>query len=1092
MLKKRILQCSIVLLMLCPALVNAQVTTSSITGNVKSSSGTSLEGAAVTATHVPSGTIYTTISTRGGSFNLPGLRIGGPYTVKITYVGLKEENFQDIYLMLGEPYTVNSVLADESKSLTEVVVSTQRRRAAVDKSGPTTVVNQRLLASLPTITRSISDFTRLTPQANGTSFAGRDGRYNNTVVDGANLNNNFGLSTDPLPGGGSNPIALDAIEEVSVSIAPTDVRQSGFTGAGINAITKSGTNTLKGSLYGYYRNQDYNGRNVGAVKLSTPALSSNKTFGGTLGGAIIKNKLFFFVNYESEERNAPGIPYSPKGGSGNGNVSSTQTDSLSKFAGFLKSKYNFDPGAYDNFPNFKVKNHKLLVKIDWNISNTHKLTAKYNELVNTNDQPLNGSSIPNNPNFSVVGGTGSISRLPNNRFSLNSMAFANSNYGFKDVVRSGALELNSNFRGKFSNQLLATLTKVQDTRTIPGGTAFPTVDIFNNNGQNYMSAGTDPFTRNNDVINNIYSVIDNFTYYAGKHTLTAGVSYEYQKVGNMFMPGASSYYAFNSLSDFMNGKAPAAFSYTYSLVPGQAAVYSANLKVGQLAFYAQDEINVNENFKLTFGLRLDKPVYPEQPLENPNVTAISFPDKNGNPTNYSTGMWPKSSLYWSPRVGFRYKIDEENLVVRGGTGVFTGRIPFVYLTNMPSNSFMYQAGVSVTNAAQLQNFLFNPNPDAYKSSFSSVPGTLPNGANLVLIDPNFKFPQVWRSNLGFDRKLGDGWMVSMDLLYTKDINAVVMRNANQKAPNATLAGTDNRPRYATSADRKLYSNIGSAIVLENTTMGSSGSATFQIARTATKGFFGSLAYTLSYASEVTSNPGSQATSVWNSNPTVGTQNSLEISNSAYVTPHRFIGTLSYRFEYLNHAATTISLFGELAKQNNYSYVYNGDLNNDGNNSTDLMYITPNVLFVNQAASGSNPARTVAEQAAAWSQFVQNTPYLRQNIGSYAGRNEAYLPWLSRVDVKVLQDLFIIAGKRRQTIQISADILNAGNLINSKWGVRQVLTAANPLVFKGYDATTGQPTFNLQQQNGQLVTQPWTNALSSASTWGLQLGLRYIF
>ncbi len=1068
----------------------AQVTTSSISGSVKTGEGKILEGASISATHTPSGTLYTTVSKKSGAFNLPGLRIGGPYSVKIEYIGLKAETVENIFLSLGEPYSINSILVSATNTLDEVTVSTQKRKSGVDKNNATTVVGQQQISTLPSISRSITDFTRLTPQANGNSFAGRDGRFNNTMIDGANLNNNFGLSSDPLPGGGSNPISLDAIEEISVSISPFDVKQANFTGAGINAITKSGTNTLKGTAYGFYRNQDYNGRNVGNVKLPEFTSSTNKTFGAAIGGAIIKNKLFFFVNYESEEKSVPGISFTPKGGSGGGNISNTSVDSLKKFSDYLQSKYGYSTGAYDQFPNFLTKNYKFLAKIDWNISSQHKLTLKYSELVNTNDATLNGTSVPNASTFTVVGGTGSISRLPNSRFSTTSMAFANSNYGFKDVVKSGSLELNSNFKGKASNQFLATITKIQATRSIPGGNLFPTIDIFNNNGQNYMSAGTDPFTRNNDVINDIFSFTDNFSLYAGNHTITAGISYEYQRVGNMFMPGSASYYAFNSLSDFMSNKAPAAYSYTFSLVPGQEAVYSANLKIGQLGIYGQDEYNVNSKLKLTFGLRIDKPIYLEQPLENKNISALTFPDKNGNPTNYTTGAWPKSSLYFSPRVGFRYKIDDENIVFRGGTGVFTGRIPFVYLTNVPTNSAMYQSGQFVNSAALLPNYLFNPNSDAYRSTFSPTPGVLANNANIVMTDNSFKFPQVWRTNLAFDKKFDNGWMFSFDLLYTKDINAVVMRNANQKAPNSTVSGLDTRPKYLAAADRKIYANIGSAIILENSSKGSSGSASFQVSKSASKGFYGSFAYTMSYATEVTANPGSTASSVWNSNATVGTQNSLELYNSQYVMPHRFIGTLSYRIEYANHLATTISMFGELNKQRNYSYTFNGDLNNDGN-TADLMYINKNVTFVNQTASGSNPARSAAEQATAWGQFIDNTPYLSNNQGKYAERNSAYLPWYSKIDVRILQDLFTNIGRRRNTIQISADILNAGNLISKTAGVQQSVTTSQPLLFRGFDAS-GNPTYNLQQLNGALVTKPFQNTLNIFSTWGLQLGVRYIF
>lgn len=1089
MLSKKLLRAFVLLLLCLPATLIAQVTTSSIKGFVKMSDGKPLEGVSITATHIPSGTVYSTVSRKSGEYTLPNVRIGGPYKIEFKYVGLRPETVEDFYLNLGEPYIANVSMQDISNNLSEVVVTSQARRINTDRTGASTQISQRQLSTLPTIGRSITDFTRITPQANGTSFAGRDGRYNNVVIDGANLNNNFGLSSDPLPGGGSQPISLDAIEEVSVNIAPFDVRQSGFTGADIFAVTKSGTNTFHGSAYGLYRNQDYNGKKVGSVTLTDPAPSTKKIYGFTLGGPIIKNKLFFFANYEHEENTSPGITFSPTGGSGIGNISQTPIDSLKKFADYLKSQYNYDPGAYDNFPNFVTANHKLLIKVDWNINKVHKLSVKYNELIGTDMNPLNGTSIPNAAPFSVVGGSGQISRLPNNRFSLRSMAFSNSNYGFKHLVKSGAFELNSNFNSRFSNQFIATITKIQDTRTIPGGQAFPTIDIFNNNGQNYMSAGTDPFTRNNDVINDIYNATDNFTYYAGKHTLTFGATYEYQRVGNMFMPGSSSYYAFNSLSDFMNNRAPAFFSYNFSLVPGTPAVYSADLKIGQLGLYAQDEFNVNDKLKITYGLRIDKPVYPQQPLENPNITALTFPDKNGNPTHYSTGKWPKSTLYFSPRVGFRYKIDEENIVFRGGTGLFTGRIPFVFLTNMPSNSFMYQSGQAVNNAAQLQNFLFNPNPDAYASKFNPTPGTLPNNANIVLIDPNFKFPQVWRSNLAFDKKIGKGWLITTEFLYTKDVNAVVMRNANLKNPDGTINGIDYRGRFSSPAARNVYSNINTAIVLENTSMGSSGSATFQIQKSAAKGFYGSFAYTASFASEVTANPGAQATSVWNSNATTGTPNTLQLATSSYVTPHRFIGTLSYRWEYLNHLATTVSIFGQLAKQNNYSYVYGGDINNDGLSGIDLMYIPKDPSQVIFVQSGSS--FTPAQQAAAFQQFIQNTPYLNNNKGKDAERNAAYLPWLSTFDVRILQDFYAKVGDRKHTLQLSVDILNAGNLINKMWGVRQITTTTQPLIFRGLDSQ-GRPTFNMQTLNGQLITKPWQNSLSTLSTWGMQLGLKYFF
>ena len=1071
---------------------SAQVTTSSINGVVKDASGKALEGATITATHTPSGTVYNTISKKLGVFNLPSVRIGGPYTIVVNFVGFGALTVENINLQLGEPYFVNAVMNVAETTLSGVVVSGKRSKLGTDKTGAATNVGQRQITTLPTISRSITDFTRLTPQANGTSFAGRDGRFNNIQVDGANLNNNFGLSSAPLPGGGNQPISLDAYEEISINIAPFDVRQAGFTGAGINAVTKSGTNTFKGTAYRYNRNQNYDGRNVGDVKLPEQALSESQTFGFTVGGPIIKNKLFFFASAERETREFPGIPWKPKGGTGAGNESNTPIDSLKKFSDFLRTKYGYETGAYDNFQNFQAENYKILAKIDWNISKVHKLTLKYNEMLSENDAQLNNTSVPNGGGFNVTGRAGSLSRLTQNRFGINSMSFQNSNYRFKDVVKSATLELNSNVSGRFANQFLATYTKVQATRSTPS-TLFPMIDIFNGSGDNYMSAGLEPFSNNNDVINNIFSVTNNSTWFRGSHTITAGASYEGQRVGNMFMPGSQSYYIFSSLNDFVTDQAPAYYAYTYSLVPGQKAVYSAELKIGQLGLYAQDDWAINDNFKLTYGLRLDRPIYNSQPIANPKVTELTFPDASGNPTNYNTGAWPKSRFLASPRVGFRWDVEgNKDLIVRGGTGIFTGRIPFVWLTNVPTNSGMYQFGANVRSASALQNYRFNPDPDAYASTFPSTAGTsVP--ANIVMTDPNFKFPQIFRTNLAFDKRFGQGWLFSMEAIYTKDINAVRMRNANEKPTNGILTGSDARGRFASSADRRLYSNITSAVVLENTNKGGGFSFTTQLSKSFASGFYGSLAYTYTTYNEVTSNPGSQASSAWNSNPNVGTQNALELYNSAYVIPHRIIGTISYRKEYIKHLATTFSLFYEGASQGLYTYTVSGDLNNDGN-SVDLMYIPKDandIIFVNQAATSTLNAYTAQQQSDAFFQFVENVPSLRKNKGSYAQRNGAALPWYDRVDVKILQDVFTNIGKRKNTIQISLDILNFTNMLNKDWGVIKATTVRNPLIFAGYNSA-GAPTYRMSQIGKQLVTQPFQTVQSTASTWGMQFGVRYIF
>jgi hypothetical protein len=1090
----------------------AQVTTSTITGTVADDKGNPLTGATVVALHQPSGTKYSTVS-KNGAFNLPGLRAGGPYTVTVSFVGFKNQVFNDVTLTLGDAFNIVAAMIPESVELSTVSVTgtTLKRRSFTDKTGASTNISQAQLSTLPTISRSITDFTRITPQANGTSFAGRDNRMNNVQVDGANLNNNFGLSSDLLPGGG-NPISIDAYQEISVNVSPFDVRQSGFTGAGVSAITKSGTNTFHGSAYGAYRDQSFNGTNVAGTKLPAPAKTSNKLYGLTLGGPIIKNKLFFFVNAELEKASRPGVTYSPKGGSGNGTVSNVPIDSLSMLANYLKSKYNFDPGAYDNFPNYETKNHKLLAKLDWNISNAHKLTLKYSDYKSDDMNTSSGSGGINGASSqsSIVSYWGSY------RFGLNAMAFSNINYTIQDKVRSGTVELNSNFKGKFANQFIATLTKISSIKGHNGPT-FPFVDILgltSGSKNNYMAFGNEPFNgNNNQVINDVYSIIDNFSYFAGKHTVTAGVSYEFQKVGNMFMPGSQGYYVFGSLTDFMNNKAPKLFAQTYSLIPGQDAVFSAQLKVGQLGIYLQDEYNASSRFKLTYGIRVDKPIYPEQPLENPAITALNLLDKSGNITHYTTGKWPKSTLYISPRVGYRWDVyGDKSLILRGGSGIITGRIPFVYLTNVPSNSGMYQFGTLITNTSDLANFLFNPDPKAYNPNYNTnlstqYPNYFPTVAGKVapgsfaVTDPNFKFPQVWRNDFAIEKSLGKGWNLLVEALYTKDINDPVMRNANQTVKadgTVTLGGNEIRPRYSSTTARRVNSSTSNAIVLENTQKGGSFVLTTQVAKSFAKGFYASLAYTLTQAHEATPNPGSQATSTWSGVFTSRTQNDLELSYSGYAVPHRIVGTFSYRVEYLKNLASTFTFYYEGAPQGVYSYIYNGDINNDGN-TADLMYIPKNpseITFVNLAASGTFPGATAQQQSDAFFKYIDQDKYLRKHKGQNAERNGARYPWFHRVDFNFQQEIFKNIGKNKNTLQFNASVINFLNLLNNNWGIRKLYVVNNPL--RLVSVTNGVPTFTLATytppgaSQARLVDRTFINNNSTTTTWGIQLGFKYLF
>jgi hypothetical protein len=1085
----------------------AQVTTSSMSGTVKAANGEPLVGASITATHTPSGTQYGTISKKDGVFNLPGLRIGGPYTVKIDFVGQQSAVFNDITLQLGEDYNIQATLGQDQRELSGVVVTGRGRKAASDKGGMSTVLNNRVLSGLPTISRSITDFTRLTPQANGTNFGGRDARFNNITVDGANLNNNFALSNDPIPGGGNNPVSLDAIDEVSVSIAPFDVRQGNFTGANIAATTKSGTNVFHGTAYTYWQNEKLIGDNVRGIKALNPP-QQTKIYGGSVGGPIIKNKLFFFINGEYEQKPpSSGVTWTPKGGSGAGNISDVTVDSLKAVATYVGTK-GYDPGVFDNFPTFKNENHKILAKIDWNISKVHKLTLKFSDFKGTQDFLPSQSGGINGANSS-----GFVTYGP--KFSKSSMGFSGITYIQEDVVRSGALELNSNFNSRFSNQFLATITKITSFKDHPG-IQFPFVDIINSPGgaaQNGISVGNEPFNGNNNkVLNDVITVTDNFTYFAGKHTLTAGASYEYQKVGNMFMAGSQGYYVYRNVADFVNNRAPLLFSLTYSLDKDQDAVYSANLKIGQLAAYVQDEINVNPNFKVTAGIRIDKPIYLEDPKENPAITALTgLTDIAGKATSYTTGKWPQAKVLLSPRVGFRWDVEgDKSLILRGGSGIYTGRIPFVYLTNVPSGSGMYVFGTLITPntvGANLNNFLFNPDRHAYNPFYNTtLPANLfPTSAGktapgtFAVTSRDFKFPQIWRTNFGIDKQLARTWKLSVELMYTKDLNSVYMFNANQKnADTVVRTGSVIRQRYSSNAAsvRRLNTAVTNAIVLDNSNRGNSFVFTVQVSKTFAKGLYGTVAYNYNFAQDLTANPGSQAASVWSANPTSGTQNTLELAYSNFAVPHRIVGTISYRIEYLKHLATTLSFFYEGKSPGTYSYVYNGDLNQDGNSTTDLMYVPKNAKDPNEIqfqASFLYPngvSYTGAQMAELFDNYINQDPYLRKHRGQVVQRNGAKLPWYNRLDMKVAQDVFTNIGKMRHTLQVTADVYNVLNLVNHDWGVRKISTVTNPLQLN--TVVNGIPNFRLSAFNGAPVVASFQDNISTSTTYAIQLGVRYLF
>lgn len=1040
------------------------------------------------------------------------MRVGGPYTVAVSFVGYKTQTYSEITLRLGETYVQDGQLAEATATLGEVVVTAGIRNSILssERSGTQTNVSNREIMSLPTITRSITDFAKYTPQSQGNSFGGRDARFNTITVDGAAFNNNFGLSSNPLPGGNAQPIALDAIEEISVSIAPYDVTRSQFTGASINAVTRSGDNTLKGSVYTYIRPSTWTGNMVDGNRVAGAFDRSSQNYGFRLGGAIIKNKLFYFVSGEYEHESIPGVTWQPsQDGISNPDlmISRTRESDMIRVRDFLISTYGYDPGKYKDFDPFKNQNTKILARLDWNISNNHKLTLRYNDVVGTSDQQTNATSGPSG----LTRGSGRISNQ--------SLSFSNSFYGFKNTVRSITGELNSNFTSKISNKFLASYTFIQDTRTSPSN-LFPFVDIWSGvnpttlrGGDQYMSLGYELFSYNNDVQNTTFSFTDNLTYNFNKHSITGGIAFDRLWFRNSYIREGTSYYRYASVDDFINGASPIGFGITYGYNGEDAPGAEATFGLGSV--YAQDEWSVIPKLKVTYGIRLELPFYFDDMVDNPAISALDF---NGRKIDVST--WPDSKMIVSPRFGFNWDVKgDRSLQVRGGTGLFTGLLPFVWFTNQPTNAGTIQSpeiswGVTYpsnqnlpgTRNPNLVGMQFNPDfknlLESNPTLFPQTPGALPSGSSIAQVAKDFKFPQVWRSNLAFDIELPWNMVFTGEAIFSKDINAVQQININEAAPAGNMMGSDNRPYWTSSNAAKIVSTIGTAMELTNTDKGYQYSLTAQLVKNFNKGFSGMIAYTYTQAKDISANPGSSASSAWSSNTAVGSLNNPGLSWSNFATPHKLIGSASYKIEYGKNFATTVSLVYQGYQSGRWSYTYLNDQNGDGN-ASDLMYIpaTENdIMFVNATDKNGNVIMTAEDQRTAFWNYVNNNEYLKDHKGSYAERYGHLQPWLHRFDAKILQDVFTnIGADHRYTLQISFDLLNLGNFINDKWGAYWFNPLASyenvrPLNVISRGTATSAPTYNLNATSIDDFSKKTTltKSVNTSSTWGALLGIRLIF
>ena len=989
----------------------AQVTTSSLAGKVTldDANGEEVIGATIQAIHEPSGTRYAAVTNTSGRFTIQGMRTGGPYNVTVSYIGFQPKTVKGVNLQLGETYNLSVWLSEDANELAEVIVSGKASKFAAEKTGASTNINSSQIQNLPTVSRSITDVTRLSPYGgNGMSFAGSDGRTANFTVDGANFNNNFGLS-DKLPGGG-NPISLDAIEELQVVISPYDVRQTNFIGGGVNAITKSGTNTYKASAYIYHRNENLRGDAIDREQIAgARAKDSQTTYGFTFGGPIIKDKLFIFVNGEMSK-----IPTIANRWQGSANgvadadnyISRTKLSDLQTVSNHVKNKYGYDTGSWTDFP-ADESNYKILARLDWNITDKHHLALRYNYTKN---------NVWNAPNAtSMDGGT----RMSGARTSQYSMSFANAMYSMENIVHSFSIDLNSRFTENLSNQFLATFSKLDDIRGT-NSSEFPFVDILDGGDNNYMALGYELFTYNNAVHNTIWNIKDDITYYMGAHKLTAGIMFEHQMADNQYMRNGTGYYRYNSIEDFINGAAPEIFCLTYGY--GGESKPAARVQFNRPGIYAQDDWNITDNLKMTLGLRVDGLFFNNKDL----MTNKAILDIDYNGRHIDTGKWPGNSITFSPRFGFTYDIlGDKSLKLRGGTGLFSGRLPLVFFTNMPTNGGMvqYQAQVNAANAKKMgftmDEFAGGMMTDietmknklqslGYPMDITPEKGAAPS--SICGVDPDFKMPQVWKTSLAVDYQLPVSFpfTATVEGIFNKTLNGVSI--SDWSIPNvggfARFNGADNRPIYPAG-----FRTGTKAFVLENTSRGYGWSG--NVTLTAQPAEYISLmaAYTHTVSKEVTGMPGSAAESAFTYVPTSEGPNNIKLHNSQYVTPDRIVASATIHDKSGNH----YSLIYETWRGGyNYSYMMVNDINSDGYNY-DAIYVPTDA----EVGVGSGNFRFVSENdKQRFMDFVHQDSYLKKHQGEYAEAYSVYSPWVHRFDFSYKHDFKLNICKAKHTLQLN--------------------------------------------------------------------------
>ena len=1087
----------------------AQITTSGISGKV-TANGEDIIGATIKAVHQPSGTVYRAVTNIDGRYSIQGMRPGGPYVLEVSYVGYKTKEVKNFNLSLGQNTILNESLSENAEMLQDVVVTADRNNnMRTDRAGATTSINADQIEAVPTVSRSMNDLLKLTPQGanvgSGFSVGGGNYRQSYVTVDGAAFNNAFGIGGN-LPGNGS-PISLDALDQISVSSSPYDVRLSGFTGGAISAVTKSGTNQFKGTAYMYTTNSHLRGNKVSDYELNR-LQSHSTTWGASFGGAIIKDKLFFFANGEYQNNISAGpsgtarVNASDEWSPSSGTVHRPLQSDMDNMLSFLSKNYGYNPGRYQGY-SLDTPSYKFLARIDWNINENNKLNIRFSKSHDKDSSAPSSSTTPFKDSVIYPGGedaTGGKSQ--SGRTANAGLYFESARYYQEKNFTSFAAEWNSKWGG-VNNVLRATYSYQDEPRTYVGG-MFPTVDILKN-GSYYMGFGPDPFTEGNLRQVKTFVATDEATWSMGIQNFTAGLQFETNKATNGFGAASAGYYVFESMDDFMNGKAPRSYGVTFPM--DGSGQFLATMKYNQFSAYVQDQVNFSDRFRLTAGLRFELPIYPE--LENnynKAFAAMKWKNDAGVESQYSTDQLPDAPLTVSPRVGFNWDIlGNHKLVLRGGTGYFIGRLPFVWLVSAVGNAgcgqyTYYYNTPSDKGATYKMDKFYQSREDQLKvlqqqglavnREDAAAPSTP------TIIDKDLKMNATWKTSLALDAKLPYDIDFSLEGIYSREFNPATVINLDRYWDGKSyteLAPGDKRKWYSRNSSINPYmiTNAGHKAYYY--------SITASLAKKFAFGLNLSASYTYSKAKSYGDGVGDQVSSAYyNNRYSVNGNNDMELGYGTYVAPNRLLISASYKKDYGKNFGSEVGLIYEGMNMGyadgysctRYTYQLTGNVVNDyGSNG--LVYIPASREALDKWNFKDNGKYTAEQQKDDFWAYINQDDYLKNHKGEYAERGGAVMPWHHQLDFKFNQNFYLNVAGQKNTLQFGVDIKNLANLLNNSWGLYKTVNNTKLLKYTaGKDGAAG--SFQFQKNGKDVLSKTYTNLTSFNSTYSIQFSIRYIF